>query len=172
MEAPRGVRDMAYKGTVLTVGALLERAQAEPEQPLRADIGLRSEAATNAQRCAVLLAQGDGLGECWRFGILQTLDDYNSTLRRGGVQLAAQVFSAEPPRTGAVEIDAAFAALAEYLALRDGWVVPGWALDPKRSVERWYADVPTIFHEDAERESPAAFRDRGIYITNQTLARA
>lgn len=163
---------MAYKGTVLTVSALLERAQAAPEPQPRTDVGLRSEAAANALLCATLLAQDEGLGECWRFGILQTLDDYTSTLRRGGVQLAEQVFSAEPPRTGAAEIDAAFAALAEHLALRDGWSVPGWALDPQRSVERWYADVPTIFYEDAERESPSAFRGRGIYITNQTLARA
>jgi hypothetical protein len=30
------------------------------------------------------------------FGILQTPDDYRSTMRRGGARLAAQVFAAEP----------------------------------------------------------------------------
>ncbi len=163
---------MTYKGTVLTVSALLEQALSAADPLPRVDVGIRNEAAMNAVRCGELLAQGQGLGQCWRFGIVQTLDDYNSTLRRGGVQLAAQVFSSEPPPTGAAEIDAAFAALAEYLALRDGWDTPGWALDPKRSVKRWYADVPRIFREAADRQSPSAFRDRGIYITNETLARA
>ncbi|MGL4339995.1 MAG: hypothetical protein ACRCSP_06200 [Rhodoglobus sp.] len=163
---------MAYKGTVLTVGAMLERAQAAPEPAPRADVGLRHEAATTALRCAALLTQGDGLDECWRFGIVQTLDDYNSTLRRGGAQLAAQVFAAEPAHTGSAEIDAGFAALAEHLAHRDGWNVPSWAVDPARSVKHWYPDVPRIFYADAERESPNAFRSRGIYITDKTLKRA
>ena len=163
---------MGYKGTVLTISELLDRARTATEPKPRVDVGLRHEAASNAQRCAVLRSAGEGLGECWRFAILQTLDDYTSTLRRGGVELAAQVFTAEPPRTGSPEIDAAFAALAEHLADRDGWNPPVWVLDPTRRVERWYATVPRIFHRDAERESPQAFRTRGIYITEQALARA
>ena len=163
---------MGYKGTVLTISELLDRARTATEPKPRVDVGLRHEAASNAQRCAVLRSAGEGLGECWRFAILQTLDDYTSTLRRGGVELAAQVFTAEPPRTGSPEIDAAFAALAEHLADRDGWDPPVWVLDPTRRVERWYATVPRIFHRDAERESPQAFRTRGIYITEQALARA
>lgn len=163
---------MGYKGTVLTISELLDRARTAAEPKPRVDVGLRHEAALNAQRCAVLRSAGEGLGECWRFAILQTLDDYTSTLRRGGVELAAQVFTAEPPRTGFPEIDAAFAALAEHLADRDGWNPPAWALDPTRKVDRWYATVPRVFHRDAERESPRAFRTRGIYITEHALARA
>lgn len=163
---------MAFKGRVLPVGALLERAHSQPEPRPRSIVGLRGDAAANARRCASLLAQGASLAECWRFGILQTVDDYRSVLRRGGVQLAFQVFVAEPPRTGSTEIDAAFAALADHLAERDGWIVPAWALDPSRAVSEWFAEVPAIFHSDALQESPRAFRARGIFITDQSLKRA
>lgn len=163
---------MGYQGTVLSFRELLARALAEPEPPPHSDVGLRHEAASNALLCAELRDAGEDLGECWRLVILQTLDHYTSTLRRGGSELAAQVFATEPAPTGTPEIDAAFAALAEYLADRDGWEAPSWAFDPARKVERWYAAVPKIFHQDADRESPAAFRSRGIYITNDSLKRA
>lgn len=163
---------MGYQGTVLTFRELLARALAAPEPPPHVNVGLRHDAASNARHCAALHSADEDLGECWRFAILQTLDDYTSTLRRGGVKLAAQVFTTEPTRTGAPEIDAALAALADYLADRDGWQAPSWALDPTRRVDRWYAAVPQIFHQDADRESPEAFRSRGIYITKDSLKRA
>lgn len=56
------------------------------------------------------MAAGNDVSDSWRFGVLQTLDDYTSTLRRGGAQLASQVFTEPPAPTGAKEIDAAFAA--------------------------------------------------------------
>lgn len=119
-----------------------------------------------------MLAAGEPLGACWRFGILQTLDDYTSVLRRGSSDLAAGVFTDEPPPTGSVEVDAAFAALAEHLAERDGWRTPVWASDPSRRTSAWYPGVPAIFHSDADRESPEAFRRRGILIPSRSLARA
>ena len=163
---------MGYKGTVLTISELLDRARTATEPKPRVDVGLGAAAGWSAERCGWLGSGGEGWGEWWRFGILQTIDDYTSTWRRGGVELAARVFPAEPPRTGSPEIDAAFAALAEHLADRDGWNPPAWALDPTRKVDRWYATVPRVFHRDAERESPRAFRTRGIYITEHALGRA
>lgn len=123
-------------------------------------------------QCAALLAAGDSLDACWRFGILQTLDDYTSTLRRSGTTLAAEVFAAEPAPTGSVQLDAAFAALADYLAERDGWQAPDWAADAARRTDGWYPAVPAIFRAEAERESPRAFRERGILITGRSLDRA
>jgi hypothetical protein len=72
--------------------------------------GVLHVAADNAARRLVLLAAGDTPEACWRFGIPQTLDDYSSTLLRGGTTFVAQVFAAEPAPTGAVQLDAAFAA--------------------------------------------------------------
>lgn len=164
---------MVFQGEVRSVTALLNAvAHTEPQYTSSGRFGVLHPAADNATACRHLLADGEGLDGCWRFGILQTLDDYTSTLRRGGAELAAQVFSDEPPRTGAPQLDAAFAALADYLAERDGWTVPAWALDPTRSTETWYPAVPMILRSEADAESPRAFRSRGILITSRSLDRA
>jgi len=163
---------MVFQGEVLSIGALLERAQTAPVTTPGAGVGVRHTATDNAARCAALLAAGDSVDAGWRFGILQTLDDYTSALRRGGVQLAAEVFAGEPAPTGSAQLDAAFAALADHLAERDGWPVPAWALDPARRTDGWYPAVPTIFRDEAEQDSPRAFRQRGIFITGRSLSRA
>lgn len=158
-----------FKGRRYNTTELLESA-ADDGAP--SSVGRVHDAAGNARHVAGLIAVGDSLVNCWRFGILQTLDDYTSTLRRGGPRLAATVFDEEPPRTGSSEIDAAFAALAAHLADRDGWQAPGWALAEARRVERWYAAVPWFDRGEADVTSPEAFRSRGIYITDRSLARA
>lgn len=48
-----GVVSMVFKGTVLTVSELVERARNDAEPKPRVDVGLRHEAASNARRCAV-----------------------------------------------------------------------------------------------------------------------
>ncbi len=164
---------MVFQGEVLSVAALLDVARTTPEAPPNNHIGVRHTAAQNAEACRALLADGEALDGCWRFGILQSLDDYTSVLRRGGPDLAAGVFTDEPPRTGSVHLDAAFAALADYLANRDGWPAPAWVSDPsRRTATAWYPAVPAIFRTDADKESPEAFRRRGILITARSLARA
>lgn len=166
---------MAFKGEILTVSELLELANAAPEPDWHAICGeakLRHTAASNAAECRRLLESGDSLAECWRFGILQTLDDYTSAVRRGSLALGAEVFAEEPERTGSQEIDAAFASLADHLAERDGWQPPLWVQDPSRTTQTWYPSVPVIFREEATRDSPRAFRERGIFITSRSLARA
>lgn len=163
---------MVFQGKICSVAQLLAAAQAEPEPLHVTGVGVRHTVAGNVGACRSLLAAGEGLDACWRFGILQTLDDYTSTLHRGGTGLAAGVFVEEPEPTEAGELDAAFAALAEHLAERDGWQTPAWALDPTRRTEAWYPAVPAIFHADADRESPRAFRQRGIFITGRSLSRA
>jgi hypothetical protein len=163
---------MVFQGEMLPIGALLERAQTAPAYEPGASVGVRHTAADNAARCAVLLSAGDTPEACWRFGILQTLDDYTSTLRRGGTTLAAEVFADEPAPTGSEQLDAAFAALADHLAERDGWPTPSWASDPARRTTSWYPAVPTIFRAEAVRDSPRAFRQRGVLITGRSLDRA
>lgn len=161
-----------YQGAVLTVEALLRAAHSDPAPAADVAVPLRHTAAGNADSCRALIARDEGVDVWWRFGILQTLDDYDSVLRRGGVSLAAEVFAEEPPRTGSGQIDAAFAALAAHLAARDGWTAPAWAHDPSRCTTACYPGVPVIFRADADRESPNAFRQRGIFITSRSLLRA
>ena len=163
---------MMFQGKVLSVSALLDAARAAPEIVPNPKVGVRHTAAQNAAVCRALIDDGESADVCWRYGILQTLDDYTSTRRRGGPTLAAGVFADEPARTGSAEVDAAFAALADYLADRDGWQTPAWALDPSRSTSGWYPAVPAIFYADADQESPEPFRSRGILVTSRSLARA
>lgn len=163
---------MVFQGEVQSVAALLDAARTAPEAVPGAGVGVRHTAAQNARACRRMLAMREGLDACWRFGILQTLDDYTSVLRRGGPAVAAGVFADEPPRTGADQLDAGFAALADYLAERDGWAAPAWAQNPARRTVAWYPCVPAIFRAEAEQESPSAFRERGILITVRSLARA
>ncbi|QGH69685.1 hypothetical protein [Pseudactinotalea sp. HY158] len=163
---------MVFQGEVLSVGKLLDAARTTPEPTPTPSVGVRHTAAQNAESCRKLLVDGETLDACWRFGILQTLDDYTSVLRRGGPDLAAGVFDDQPVPIGSAEVDAAFAALAEYLAERDGWTTPLWALDASRHTSAWYPAVPAIFRAEADQESPAAFRRRGILITSRSLSRA
>lgn len=163
---------MVFRGEVLSIGALLDAARAASATEASTRVGVRRTAMENADVCRALLADGETVDGCWRFGILQTLDDYTSVLRRGGPEVAAGVFTDEPRRTGAVQLDAAFAALADYLAGRDGWPAPAWVRDPSRRTAGWYPAVPGIFRADADEESPEAFRRRGILVTARSLARA
>ncbi|GAA3707770.1 hypothetical protein GCM10022377_22000 [Zhihengliuella alba] len=159
----------------VTNSELWRRAQAEPEpdwRDLYGHVGLRGTAADTAAECARLHKAGEPLAELWRFGVLQALDSYLSARRRGGPVLARGVFAQEPPATGAAEIDAAYAALAEHLAEQDGWEPATWVNDPRRRVEHWYANTPVIFRAQADEQSPKAFRTRGIFITPEALWRA
>jgi len=163
---------VVFQGEVLSIGALLERAQTTPANVPGVGVDVRHAAADNAARCAALMTTGDTAETCWRFGILQTLDDYTSTLRRGGASLASVVFADEPEPTGSTQLDAAFAALADHLAERDAWEPPAWTLDPARRTTGWFPAVPAIFRSEAEQDSPRAFQQRGIFITRRSLDRA
>ncbi|MEO9015751.1 MAG: hypothetical protein ABI275_10570 [Terrimesophilobacter sp.] len=116
---------------------------------------MRDTAAESASRCAVLLAAGDTPEACWRFGILQTLDDYTSTVRRRGPAPAAEVFATEPQPTGSVRLDAAFAALADHLGTATA-PTPAWSTAPERRADEWQPAVPAIFQAEAAAEARAA----------------
>ncbi|WP_434157576.1 hypothetical protein [Clavibacter michiganensis] len=164
---------MVFKGEVSSVTEMIRLAEEAPAAPV-SSAGVLHTAAGNAVDAAELVAAGEPLTAGWRFGVLQTLDDYTSTCRRGGAEVGAGVFTDPPAPTGSVELDAAFAALAEYLAERDGWTPPAWTSDAWRSVAPavWWASTPSIYREIALEESPRPFRDRGIWITLSGLARA
>lgn len=166
---------MALKSKRRSVSGVIAHSKARPEtdwSKVSRRSTLNSDAYDAAESCRALLKDGATLNQLWRFGVLQTLDYYNSAKKVGGVQLASQVFVREPALTGSSEIDAAFAALADYLATRDGWPTPQWANNPSRSTSRWYAAQSAGFYEQADRESPSEFRSRGVYIAGNDLSRA
>jgi hypothetical protein len=120
-----------------------------------------------------MVAAGEPLKHIWRYAVLQALDDYSSVLRHEGIAAAARWWEEEPGTTGDARVDAAFAALAEHLARRDGWIVPSWALDPSRETTTWWfvSDLAGQ-HPRALVESPLSFRKRGVFITSDALVRA
>jgi hypothetical protein len=119
-----------------------------------------------------LLLEGETLQGVWRYVIVQLLDDYSHDLARHGASVASQRFVREPPPTSSTEVDAALAALAEYLARRDDWPLPSWARKPGRYSARWWFVTPLRgMHPTALQESPPSFRTRGIFITAGALSR-
>jgi hypothetical protein len=132
------------------------------------------ETADQAAGSALAILQDDErLSRLWRYVFVQLLDDYTSVLHHHGVSAAAQMWSAAPRSTGDSRVDAAFAAMAEYLARRDGWMVPSWARLPGREAWPWWfvTDLRGL-HPRALVESPSSFRRRGVFITGGALDRA
>jgi hypothetical protein len=126
-----------------------------------------------AGSAVAMLADGEPLSRVWRYVFVQMLDDYTSVLRHAGIPAAARMWASAPRSTGDMRVDAAFAAMAEYLARRDGWDVPPWARLPGREAWPWWfvADLRGL-HPRALVESPSSFRRRGVFITTGALDRA
>jgi hypothetical protein len=125
-----------------------------------------------AGSAVAMLAEGGRLSMLWRYVFVQMLDDYTSVLRYAGVSTAARMWIDAPRRTGDTRVDAAFAAMAEYLARRDGWDVPAWARPPEREAWPWWfvTDLRGL-HPRALVESPSSFKRRGVFITSGALDR-
>ncbi len=122
---------------------------------------------------ANMIAAGEPLKNVWRYAIVQLLDDYRSVRGRDGVAGAAALFTRPPAPVGDVRVDAALAALAEYLARADGWTPPDWVRDPDRATPQWWFVTDwTGLQPKALVESPMSFRKRGVFITDDALARA
>lgn len=128
----------------------------------------------DASRAATaMLRAGQPLKDIWRFCLLQMLDDYESTRKHRGLEDACRMWRDRPPATGDSRIDAAFAALAEHLARRDGWAVPTWAREPYLEAMPWWFVTDFVgLHPRALVESPLSFRKRGVFITSGALSRA
>ena len=120
-----------------------------------------------------MMEEGERLSRLWRYVFVQMLDDYTSVLHHRGVQAAARMWASAPRETGDVRVDAAFAAMAVYLARRAGWAVPAWARLAEREAWPWWfvTDLRGL-HPRALVESPSSFRRRGVFITSGALDRA
>jgi len=107
-------------------------------------------------------------GEDLRFAVRELLDEF---ALRGRDDLRAAAL-AEEPIPVEPHVDAYLGALAEYLARACGLSVPRWALSDQRTLDHmWFPGVARGFRPTALRESPAAFRRRGIFIARGALTR-
>lgn len=74
----------------------------------------------------------------------------------------------EPPGTGDQRWDVFLAALAEYLAARDGRAAAAWT--ESRILRRfWFPFNTPAARVDAVVHAPAAFRRRGVFVAPQEL---
>lgn len=101
------------------------------------------------------------------------LDHMNLRVRNGArrARLAASI-RAEPTRTGNPVQDAYLAAVAVHLANTLRLPAPRWALSKKRRLIRpWFALPYAWARAELLRSSPAAFRERNIFTTEDALHR-
>jgi hypothetical protein len=107
-------------------------------------------------------------GEDLRFAVRELLDEF---ALRGRDDLRAAALADEPLLVDP-HVDAYLGALAEHLARMHGLSTPRWALSGQRMLDHmWFPGVATGFRPTALRESPAAFRRRGIFIARGALTR-
>jgi hypothetical protein len=100
---------------------------------------------------------------------LQFIDDFREADSASWVTLLEDA----PPPTGDARWDAFLGALAEHLAYHGDLPIPRWVAHKRRSLKRWWflSDLPSVM-ASALAESPAAFRSRGIFVTEDLFARA
>jgi hypothetical protein len=107
-------------------------------------------------------------GEDLRFAVRELLDEF---ALRGRDELRASALAEEPASVDP-HVDAYLGALAEHLARVHGLAIPPWALSERRTLDHmWFPGVARGFRPTALRESPAAFRRRGIFIARGALTR-
>lgn len=88
------------------------------------------------------------------------------------VRVAASLRT-EPPRTGDAVQDAYLAAVAAHLAHRLRLRAPAWTEKKNRRLEHpWFALPDDWARATLLRDSPAAFRERNLFTTEDALHRA
>ena len=76
------------------------------------------------------------------------------------------------PRFGEIE-DAYLAATAEWLAWKYNLTPASWILDPTRALRRpWFASSLSALRAVLLIESPAPFRSRNLFVSENALTRA
>jgi hypothetical protein len=107
-------------------------------------------------------------GEDLHFAVRELLDEF---ALRGRNELRLRALAEEPVSVDP-HVDAYLGALAEHLARTHELDIPSWALEERRSLDHmWFPGVAPGFRPTALRESPAAFRRRGIFIARGALTR-
>ncbi len=118
------------------------------------------------------VAQLAAAGESFDLSLRNFLDGFSA-------HPAATALAAEPekladklPALGAVE-DAYLAATAEWLAWKFNLPPPRWAFEPARSLRRpWFASQLAALRGLLLLESPAPFRSRNLFVSENALSRA
>lgn len=105
-------------------------------------------------------------GEDFRFVLREFLDDVNAATD------LAPLIEEPPAPSGRPEVDAFLGGLAEHLAAGHDVARPPWCTQPDRFLHRWWFVAENRAYDAlVVRDSPAAFRRRGVFVHPSALVR-
>jgi hypothetical protein len=117
---------------------------------------------------AELAAQGESFDFCLR----NFLDGFYAHPNVAALQSEPQKLAERNPRYGQIE-DAYLAAAAEWLAWKYDLSPPSWIFDKTRALRRpWFASSLAALRAVLLIESPAPFRSRNLFVSENALTRA
>lgn len=117
---------------------------------------------------ARLTRQGDSFDLC----LANFLDEFRSAPSAAAWAAEPMLLEAHGGERGSVQ-DAYLAATAEHLAWQNSLPVSAWVWSNKRKLRRpWFASPLAALRAVLIQESPAAFRSRNIFVSENALTRA
>jgi len=117
---------------------------------------------------AELAAQGESFDLCLR----NFLDGFYAEPNAAALKAEPASLASKIPQLGVIE-DAYLAATAEWLAWRYNMAAPTWAFGSSRSLHRpWFASTLKSLRVVLLWESPAPFRSRNLFVSENALSRA
>jgi hypothetical protein len=117
---------------------------------------------------AELTIEGESFDLCLR----NFLDGFYAKPDVEALKAEPATLASKIPQLGAIE-DAYLAATAEWLAWRYDLNPPAWAFAASRSLHRpWFASTLVSLRAVLLWESPAPFRSRNLFVSENALSRA
>jgi hypothetical protein len=117
---------------------------------------------------AALAAAGDSFDRC----LANFLDEFYAAPNAAALHHAPALLAPQLGESGRVQ-DAYLAAAAEELARQFSLPTPGWTDDEARKLHRpWFASPLGALRAVLLLESPAGFRSRNLFVSENALSRA
>ena len=117
---------------------------------------------------ARLAGSGDSFDRC----LANFLDEFNVAPRSSALSDSPELLAPSLGERGRVQ-DAYLAATAEHLACTFGLFVPAWVMAEERRLQLpWFASPLAALRAVLILESPAAFRSRNLFVSDNALTRA
>jgi hypothetical protein len=116
---------------------------------------------------AALSATGDSFDRC----LANFLDEFYAAPSEGALRETPALLAPKFGELGRVE-DAYLAATAEELARAHGFPAPAWIAGDERKLHRpWFASPLASLRAVLLHESPAGFRSRNLFVSENALSR-
>ena len=121
----------------------------------------------NLADVAAATARGEPFAAC----LANFLDEFAAGPDPGALAEAPIRLAPLLGRAGEVN-DAYLAAVADALCIERGYAVPDWATEPDRALRRpWFAMEHAAMRATLLLESPAPFRARNLFVSENALSR-